>query len=206
MLSEISTRSNIIEVSRELFSELGYAGTSIRAIAGKADANIASINYHFGSKHDLFWYLVLDAHRLIEKGVAECIDQNNDHQEILLAVFRFFRSHKGLVRSTIKALMNEGVPPASKGHIYNEVMADSMMGPPGTVSLINYFVEEMKMDRQHVVWVVKSIFSLVVHWTLVSTCSTINKLIDMDPSWEFQELEANLLSAAKAMLQSPNLN
>jgi AcrR family transcriptional regulator len=38
----------------ELFAEHGLEGTSVRAIAEKAGANIAAINYHFGSKENLY--------------------------------------------------------------------------------------------------------------------------------------------------------
>ena len=44
---------NILDVSQELFANLGFAGTSVRDIAKKADVNIAMISYYFGSKEKL---------------------------------------------------------------------------------------------------------------------------------------------------------
>jgi AcrR family transcriptional regulator len=47
------TRSRILDVAEELFSEQGLDRVSIRAITRKAKVNLAAINYHFGSKEDL---------------------------------------------------------------------------------------------------------------------------------------------------------
>ena len=48
------TKEALLLAAGELFAERGYDGTSIRAIAEKAKANIAAINYHFGSKDALY--------------------------------------------------------------------------------------------------------------------------------------------------------
>ena len=47
------TRCKILDVSEKLFSEQGYTGTSLRAIAEGAGVNLAAAHYHFGSKMDL---------------------------------------------------------------------------------------------------------------------------------------------------------
>ncbi len=43
----------IIETAEELFAENGFAGTSVRDIADKANVNVAMISYYFGSKEKL---------------------------------------------------------------------------------------------------------------------------------------------------------
>ncbi|MGR3375176.1 CerR family C-terminal domain-containing protein [Salipiger abyssi] len=48
-----STRSNLIAAGFALFGEAGYAATSIRKLAARADTNVASIAYHFGGKAGL---------------------------------------------------------------------------------------------------------------------------------------------------------
>lgn len=47
------TRAALIAAGLHLFSQLGYAGASTRAISGMAQTNVASIAYHFGSKEGL---------------------------------------------------------------------------------------------------------------------------------------------------------
>ena len=47
------TRARIIQAAEALFSESGFANTSLRAITARAEVNLAAVNYHFGSKEAL---------------------------------------------------------------------------------------------------------------------------------------------------------
>ncbi|RIK83240.1 MAG: DUF1956 domain-containing protein [Hyphomicrobiales bacterium] len=47
------TRAALIEAGLKLFGEKGFAATSTREIAARANANIGSIAYHFGGKEKL---------------------------------------------------------------------------------------------------------------------------------------------------------
>ncbi len=49
----LPTRENLILAAIDLFGRNGFDGTSTRAIAARAGANIAGIAYHFGSKAGL---------------------------------------------------------------------------------------------------------------------------------------------------------
>lgn len=48
------TKLALMMAAGELFAEHGLQGASVRAIADKAGANIAAINYYFGSKENLY--------------------------------------------------------------------------------------------------------------------------------------------------------
>jgi AcrR family transcriptional regulator len=48
-----SARDRILAVTEQLVAEYGVEGATTRKILGEADANIAAIHYHFGSKDDL---------------------------------------------------------------------------------------------------------------------------------------------------------
>jgi AcrR family transcriptional regulator len=47
------TKARIIEAAEYLFALQGYGQTSMREITARADVNLASVNYHFGSKKNL---------------------------------------------------------------------------------------------------------------------------------------------------------
>lgn len=49
----LDTRERLLESAERLFARHGYAGTSLRDITAEADANVAAVNYHFGSKEGL---------------------------------------------------------------------------------------------------------------------------------------------------------
>lgn len=57
------TRERILDAAEALIVERGFAGTSLRAIASRAEVNLAATNYHFGSKMGL---LAAVFHRCID--------------------------------------------------------------------------------------------------------------------------------------------
>ncbi len=48
------TRENLLAAAGEIFAEMGFREATIAAICGKAGVNIAAVNYHFGSKENLY--------------------------------------------------------------------------------------------------------------------------------------------------------
>src|SRR5512140_3823699 len=53
-VTEISdTRARILDAAERLFMEHGLEATTLRMITAEAQANIAAVNYHFGSKEAL---------------------------------------------------------------------------------------------------------------------------------------------------------
>lgn len=48
------TRRRLIEAAGEVFAEEGFHGATVRAIAARADTNLAAINYHFRDKDGLY--------------------------------------------------------------------------------------------------------------------------------------------------------
>jgi AcrR family transcriptional regulator len=47
-------RDRLLDVAEKLFSEHGFADTSVRDITAAANCNVAAVNYHFGSKDKLY--------------------------------------------------------------------------------------------------------------------------------------------------------
>jgi len=47
------TRDALLDAAERLFAERGLRSASLRAITGEAGANLAAVNYHFGSKQGL---------------------------------------------------------------------------------------------------------------------------------------------------------
>ncbi|WP_236198813.1 TetR/AcrR family transcriptional regulator [Pseudomonas pseudonitroreducens] len=58
-----ATRIRILEAAGELFSNLGFGETSNKAVAAKAEVDLASINYHFGSRNGLYQAVLGEARR-----------------------------------------------------------------------------------------------------------------------------------------------
>lgn len=67
------TRERVLRSAEALFAERGFEIVSLRDITGAADANVAAVNYHFGSKEKL-----IDA--VIERHVVPI---NEERMELL---------------------------------------------------------------------------------------------------------------------------
>jgi AcrR family transcriptional regulator len=52
-MSQPDTKQRILDAAEHLFARDGYHATSLRGITTTADANLAAVNYHFGSKEAL---------------------------------------------------------------------------------------------------------------------------------------------------------
>jgi AcrR family transcriptional regulator len=53
------TKEKLLDAAECLFGENGYSATSLRHIIARAQANLASIHYHFGSKQELLEQVIL---------------------------------------------------------------------------------------------------------------------------------------------------
>ena len=49
----IDTKERILDVAERLFADRGFPATPLRDITSEAGVNVASVNYHFGSKEAL---------------------------------------------------------------------------------------------------------------------------------------------------------
>lgn len=69
------TKLELILAAGELFAEFGLEGASVRAIVEKTGANIAAVNYHFGTKEHLYTetlrYVLLQGHGLRPSALLE---------------------------------------------------------------------------------------------------------------------------------------
>lgn len=59
------TRAHLLNTAGQVFAEVGYAAASSKEICRRAGANVAAVNYHFGSKDGLYEAVLIEAHRQI---------------------------------------------------------------------------------------------------------------------------------------------
>ena len=92
------TKDKILQVAEQLFAENGFKATSLRMITKAAEVNIASVNYHFGSKDDLIIELIRqgirplnqDRYRLLEEFEQQALSNGERLciEEVLEAFYR----------------------------------------------------------------------------------------------------------------------
>ncbi len=70
-----STKTRILDAALILFAEHGYYGTSIRDITTAAGVDLARVNYHFGSKDELFRQIITRGAEAVSKVQIEALDK-----------------------------------------------------------------------------------------------------------------------------------
>ncbi|NJK90603.1 MAG: TetR/AcrR family transcriptional regulator [Blastochloris sp.] len=68
------TRQRILDSAESLFAENGFEATSLRAITSVAGVNLASVNYHFGSKDNLIVEVLARAIRPLNEQRLHLLD------------------------------------------------------------------------------------------------------------------------------------
>jgi AcrR family transcriptional regulator len=105
-----TTREKILHGACELFARQGFQDTTVQQICRKAGANIASVNYYFGSKGKLYIASWKYAARLTEE-VGGPIDESLPPEEWLRRV----------VRQWIKVMFSDGPSGWFPLLIHNEI-------------------------------------------------------------------------------------
>ena len=75
---QIDTKTRLLDAAESLFSQQGFANTSLRAITTNAKANLAAVNYHFGSKEALL-------RAVLERRLLPLNQQRSDNIDQVLA-------------------------------------------------------------------------------------------------------------------------
>jgi TetR/AcrR family transcriptional regulator, regulator of cefoperazone and chloramphenicol sensitivity len=57
-----ATRQQLLDVAGQVFAERGFAETTSKEICARAGANLAAVNYHFGSREQLYEAVLVEAH------------------------------------------------------------------------------------------------------------------------------------------------
>jgi AcrR family transcriptional regulator len=101
--SNKKVRDRLLDSAEELFCEHGFDGVSVRDIAASADCNIASVNYYFGSKKNLYIEMFRRyVSRLIDEqvmNIQQIMNSDNPTIEHLI---------RALVTLALKSLKNGG--------------------------------------------------------------------------------------------------
>ncbi len=129
-----ATRARLLESAGELFAEQGYAETTGKAIAARANADIASINYHFGNRDGLYRAVLVEAHRhfvrleTLDEIAAMNIPASEKLRELIAMILTNFG---GSQHWSARVLMRELVSPSSNF----EVLRREELPPKLTVAL-----------------------------------------------------------------------
>lgn len=144
--SPTSTRSRLIAAASELFAERGFAATTARDIAKRAEVNLAAAHYHYGSKKDLYLAVLRAqfatiARTLRERGGSRPRAELDHLDREGLRV---------MLRRRIAVMLENllGPPPSLHGALMQREMADPSQALP---VIVQEFVQPMMEETQRIV-------------------------------------------------------
>ena len=105
------TRERILEAAIPLFAQHGYAGASIRTIAGAAEVNVATLAYHFVDKDGLYLAVCLRLHEELSSTFPP-LELSSDPEAVVRSVieqaFAFVRARRVHHQVLLRNVLDEG--------------------------------------------------------------------------------------------------
>jgi|JFJP01.1.fsa_nt_gi AcrR family transcriptional regulator len=169
MTKLLPTKERIIDIAGDIFGREGFQSATIRKIAEAADANIASINYHFRDKDGLYRAVLEDIFsRTFQKFPAVPLPGNpTDPEERLYvfihAMFQRFLSHEGWggFSGRGKLIAREFLDPTPA---FEDVVETYIKPQKNILSSILSDLSEGKMDKDRMISCAVSIIGQCVYY------------------------------------------
>lgn len=136
----IGTRQRLLNAAIACIQEKGYAGTTARDISQRAQANLASIGYHFDGKDGLLdEALLLACERWVEPVIAAAASTRGSRRERIAALLEAFavslEPNRNTVIAFVEALARMRQAPALQASLAREyddlraAVANGLRGP-----------------------------------------------------------------------------
>lgn len=123
------TRARLLAAALQLFSERGFAQTSVRAIAEAAGTNVAAIAYHFGDKARLYTATFYEPFGSGSDLIPVFADPSLSLAQALDCYFAGFLEplkHEGLVTQSLRLHVRELLDPT---HVWPELIERECRAP-----------------------------------------------------------------------------
>ncbi|MBU1260627.1 MAG: CerR family C-terminal domain-containing protein [Planctomycetes bacterium] len=161
-------RQRLLDAGEELFSEYGFNGTSTRLLTKKAECNLASVNYYFSGKYELYLEVIRKRMKYLRdlrvERISEVIAAKGEKLQLeeLLRVF---------AESFVEPLMQD-----ASGRRFKKMLRWEMLNPKFPVQ---EFIDGMiKPVMQLVVPVLKKMYpGLPDNKTVLCVVSVVSQLL-----------------------------
>lgn len=142
-----ATRERLLEATRHVVREVGYAHATTRAIAAAADVSEGTIYRHFPDKRALFFAAVLDGNKSMVDDLSELptrAGQGDVADNLVWALLRLATLHQDVVPLEL-ALANDPQMGAGRGIDAVSGLEGDLPGPPAYLQ--KYLAAEQDLGR-----------------------------------------------------------
>jgi AcrR family transcriptional regulator len=140
-LDRQARRRKIQRVARRIFSERGFAGTTIDEIARKSTLSVGAIYLYFKSKEELYVSLLQESLELLTEELERIRQQGGDPRAQLRAVWERLLSSIEIFKDFHRAILLSGNPPARQT-ISPDVVGGLGQATARNVALLDAIVED----------------------------------------------------------------
>lgn len=130
-----NTKQRLLEAARGLFAERGYHNTTVRDIALRSKTNLASINYYFRSKDDLYREVI---HQAFQTSVSNSASVARDMPSADIAP-------EERLRQFVRRLIPSS-PEEAGDDVHRRLMAWEMLAPTGAVETVDEWEIRAHLD------------------------------------------------------------
>lgn len=165
------TRERILDEAERLFSEKGFAAVSVREITAAAHCHLAAVNYHFGSKKEL--YLDVFRHRWLPRAqktraLMEALQEKDDlsAEEIIRTIttnfFTAFASEEEVRRHSMLMMREMAQPGEALELVFKEAIR------PNFKLMIRLLKPRLNpdTDKQRVILCLFSMFAQLIYFNM----------------------------------------
>jgi AcrR family transcriptional regulator len=174
-VSSKDVRNRLLNAAEKLFSERGFADTSIRDITAEANCNVAAVNYHFGGKENLYtevWRNHLLALRNNQIASIEKVMSENRGTPTLEELLKSFAEtfvgplvNEGGSSRLLKLMMREMLD----GHLPPNMFVDEVIKPTLGAMQKALLKTCPGLQQQRIALIVSSIIGQLIHAVRVKT-------------------------------------
>jgi AcrR family transcriptional regulator len=137
------TRERLLTAAGSVFAARGYRGATMREIAERADANLASAHYHFGSKEELYLEVARRQYEEIEARLAVATGGMEDGAPVAREVLE--RRLALRVRAMLELLLET---PGHHGLLMQRELCDPSEALP---VIVKRFIEPLRREMDALV-------------------------------------------------------
>ncbi|MCC6640228.1 MAG: CerR family C-terminal domain-containing protein [Deltaproteobacteria bacterium] len=139
------TRERLLGAAAEVFAARGYRGATMREIAERARANLASAHYHFGSKENLYLEISNRQFEMIERRIAAAGARLPAAEKPVPPRATLERMFAARVRALLELLLSPANP-------HGTLMLRELCDPSEALPVIlERFIEPLRCDMDRVV-------------------------------------------------------
>jgi AcrR family transcriptional regulator len=118
------TRAKLLRAASEVFAERGYQAATIREICGRANVNVALVNYHYGDKLELYTEVLRTA------------AHQREEREKLLQLFESAGAPEEILRIVIRAMVERIWEKRDRIDLHMRLMVHEMVKPTEVASQV----------------------------------------------------------------------